>query len=73
MALDLTNPALNIPVEQAFAVMKNALNSGCNLWNGGEFYGPPDNNSLVLLNKYFEKYPEDFEKIILSIKGTFGQ
>ena len=38
-------------------------------WNGGEFYGPPDYNSLVLLERYFEKYPEDTDKIIISIKG----
>ena len=38
-------------------------------WNGGEFYGPPDYNSLVLLERYFEKYPEDADKIIISIKG----
>lgn len=38
-------------------------------WNGGEFYGPPDYNSLVLLERYFEKYPEDAEKVVISIKG----
>jgi pyridoxine 4-dehydrogenase len=37
--------------------------------NGGEFYGPPDNNSLTLLNKYYEKYPEDQAKIVLNVKG----
>ena len=37
--------------------------------NGGEFYGPPENNSLTLLNKYYEKYPEDQDKIVLNIKG----
>lgn len=47
----------------------------CNLtslgtcWNGGEFYGPPTYNSLVLLKKYFEKYPEDADKIVINIKG----
>lgn len=40
-----------------------------NFWNGGEFYGPPDYNSLVLLERYFEKYPEDADKVVLSIKG----
>ncbi len=40
-----------------------------NVWNGGEIYGPPDHNSLVLLERYFEKYPEDADKVILSIKG----
>lgn len=49
--------------------MKAALAAGCNFWNGGEFYGPPENNSLVLLEKYFTKYPEDASKVVLSIKG----
>ncbi|KAJ8108222.1 hypothetical protein ONZ43_g6491 [Nemania bipapillata] len=40
-----------------------------NFWNGGEFYGPPEYNSLVVLERYFEKYPEDAEKVVLCIKG----
>ncbi|KAI1760501.1 putative aldo/keto reductase [Hypoxylon sp. FL1150] len=58
--------------EQAFAAMKAALNNGMNFWNGGEFYGPPDANSLVLLERYFAKYPEDADKVVLSIKGGMG-
>src|SRR5271170_7081715 len=49
--------------------MKTAIANGAISWNGGEFYGPPDNNSLHLLNKYFTKYPEDADKIIVNIKG----
>lgn len=55
--------------EQAFAAMKAALKNGMNFWNGGEFYGPPEYNSLVLLERYFAKYPEDADKVVLSIKG----
>ncbi|KAI1375682.1 putative aldo/keto reductase [Hypoxylon crocopeplum] len=55
--------------EQAFAALKTALKNGMNFWNGGEFYGPPEYNSLVLLERYFEKYPEDADKVVLSIKG----
>jgi pyridoxine 4-dehydrogenase len=40
-----------------------------NFWNGGEFYGPPEYNSLVLLERYFEKDPEDADKVVLCIKG----
>jgi pyridoxine 4-dehydrogenase len=58
-----------LPDEQCFAAIKAALESGCNYMNGGEFYGPPDNNSLTLLKKYYEKYPEDQGKIVLNIKG----
>lgn len=56
--------------EHAFKAMKTALAQGCNLWNGGEFYGPPEHNSLTLLNTYFTKYPEDADKIVLTIKGA---
>lgn len=52
--------------------MKAALNNGCNFWNGGEFYGTPEYNSPILLARYFEKYPEDADKIVLSIKGAAG-
>ncbi|KAI1323103.1 voltage-gated shaker-like K+ channel, subunit [Xylariaceae sp. FL0255] len=55
--------------EQAFETMRAALQAGNTCWNGGEFYGPPERNSLVLLEKYFEKYPEDADKVILNIKG----
>ena len=50
--------------------MRAAITSGCNLWNGGTFYGPPDKNSLVLLNKYYSKYPEDADKVVLNVKGA---
>jgi pyridoxine 4-dehydrogenase len=49
--------------------MKAALESGANFWNGGEIYGPPNANSLHLLHDYFVKYPEDADKVVLSIKG----
>ncbi|KAI0872413.1 voltage-gated shaker-like K+ channel, subunit [Hypoxylon argillaceum] len=57
------------PQEQAFEAMRAALKNGNNFWNGGEFYGSPEYNSLVLLERYFEKYPEDAEKVVLCIKG----
>ena len=52
--------------------MRAALQSGCSFWNGGEFYGPPENNSLVLLERYFQRYPEDADKVVLSIKGAIN-
>ncbi|MCJ1404659.1 hypothetical protein MMC11_007885 [Xylographa trunciseda] len=56
--------------EQAFAAMRAALAAGCNFWNGGEFYGAPNYNSLTLLKKYFDKYPEDVDKVVLNVKGA---
>lgn len=52
--------------------MRAALKNGCNSWNGGDFYGTPEYNSLTLLERYFEKYPEDADKVILCIKGGVG-
>ena len=43
------------------------------LANGqGIFYGTPDSNSLHLLKHYFTKYPEDADKVVLSIKGALN-
>lgn len=55
--------------EDAFITMKAALNAGCVFWNGGDIYGAPNYNSLQLLNGYFAKYPEDADKVIISIKS----
>lgn len=55
--------------EVCFETLNTALELGANLWNGGELYGTPEYNSLHLLNKYFTKYPENAEKVVLSIKG----
>lgn len=53
--------------------MRAALSQNCNLWDGGEFYGPsPDVNSLTLLRRYFDQYPEDADKVVLNIKGALG-
>ena len=54
---------------QAFDAMKAALDNGANFWNGGELYGTPERNSLHLLREYFEKYPSDAKKVVISIKG----
>ncbi|RMD43324.1 hypothetical protein DV735_g1879, partial [Chaetothyriales sp. CBS 134920] len=55
--------------EQAFDTLKAALEVGANFWNGGEMYGSPDRHSGHLLAEYFRKYPEDADRIVLSIKG----
>ena len=49
--------------------MNAALEGGATFWNGGQFYGSPDNNSLHLLRDYFTKYPQNADRIVLSIKG----
>ncbi|TGO24222.1 hypothetical protein BPAE_0108g00150 [Botrytis paeoniae] len=57
------------PLEESLKTLKAALEKGCNFWNGGEFYGTPEYNSLTICAAYFEKYPEDADKVVLSIKG----
>jgi pyridoxine 4-dehydrogenase len=54
---------------QALNLIVYLLDRLGNLWNGGEFYGPPSYNTLVLLERYFERYPEDADKVVLNIKG----
>ncbi|KAF6223376.1 hypothetical protein HO133_000218 [Letharia lupina] len=69
--LGLTPRSAMQPEEQSFAAMRAALSANCNLWDAGEFYGPsPDVNSLTLLNKYYAKYPEDADKVVLNVKGA---
>ncbi|KAK4132241.1 Aldo/keto reductase [Trichocladium antarcticum] len=67
--MGLTWRASKKPDEESFAVIKAALENGCSYLNGGEFYGAPDNNSLTLLSRYYERYPEDKDMILLNIKG----
>jgi pyridoxine 4-dehydrogenase len=55
--------------EICFETLNKSLELGANFWNGGELYGTPEYNSLHLLNKYFTKYPENADKVVLSIKG----
>ncbi|KAK4160993.1 pyridoxal reductase [Cladorrhinum sp. PSN259] len=60
------------PQSQAFEALRTALSKGMNFWNGGEFYGTPEYNSLTLLQSYFTQYPEDVDKVVLSIKGCYA-
>ncbi|KAK3329658.1 NADP-dependent oxidoreductase domain-containing protein [Apodospora peruviana] len=57
--------------EEIFAAIKAALAAGCNYFNAAEFYGTPDNNTLTILSRYYVKYPEDVDKILLNVKGCF--
>ena len=57
--------------EDAFPVLKKALEEGANFWNAGQIYGPKGATSLELLKAYFTKYPEDKDKVVISIKSCF--
>ncbi|KAH6603137.1 hypothetical protein Trco_007912 [Trichoderma cornu-damae] len=67
--MGLTWRANPVPLEQAIATMKAAVENGLTMWNGGEFYGTPEYNSMTILKHYFTKYPEDAEKVVLVMKG----
>jgi pyridoxine 4-dehydrogenase len=70
MRLALPN---GLSTDEAVTVMKAAFDEGCNFWNGAEFYGTPEHNSLHILKSYFTKYPEHADKVVLSIKGAYQQ
>ncbi|RYP18296.1 hypothetical protein DL765_004016 [Monosporascus sp. GIB2] len=64
------HPTTESTVEEKIAIMKAALEAGANAWNGGEIYGTSlQDNSLSLLSKYFDKYPEDANRVCLNIKS----
>ncbi|PFH61874.1 hypothetical protein XA68_16002 [Ophiocordyceps unilateralis] len=57
------------PVDQALEALQAAFESGMTLWNGAEFYGTPQYNTMTLLEKYFTHRPGDADKICLIMKG----
>ncbi|KAL4964036.1 NADP-dependent oxidoreductase domain-containing protein [Aspergillus stella-maris] len=70
--MDSIRPWAPIDYSIATKVMKTALDQGANYWNGGLHYGTPTASSLHLLKHYFTTYPEDRQKVILSIKGAYN-
>lgn len=86
MAFKIANKTINSPIgfgmggltaygklsfDEAIPVLKAALQHGANFWNAGENYGTTDRNSLHLLNAYFTRYPEDADKVCISVKSSF--
>lgn len=70
MSLTVTSPP--VPQEEAFEVLRTAIDNGVDLFDSGEFYGvdPPELN-LIYLKEFFEKYPELRSKVKISVKGAF--
>jgi pyridoxine 4-dehydrogenase len=65
-----TNADAQIPDSQGFLALKKSLELGANFWNSGDFYGRPEPTlNLQFLSRYFTKYPEDADKVYLSVKG----
>ncbi|KAH6666096.1 NADP-dependent oxidoreductase domain-containing protein [Halenospora varia] len=69
--LGLTIPWAPVEYPVAVKALKTALEQGANFWNGSLHYGTPQANSLHLIKHYFEQYPEDANKVVLSIKGAY--
>ncbi|BGP38331.1 hypothetical protein JCM10449v2_002262 [Rhodotorula kratochvilovae] len=59
------------PDEQAFELIKTAIENGSTSLNSGFFYGnPPDvTTNLQLIARFCEQYPELKDKFYLSVKG----
>jgi pyridoxine 4-dehydrogenase len=61
-----------IPDEQSFEAMKGAIEAGATFWNAGVFYGRGPNGepkNLLLIARFFARYPELADKVFLSVKG----
>ncbi|KAK3376352.1 voltage-gated shaker-like K+ channel, subunit [Lasiosphaeria ovina] len=62
------------PDEQAFAAMRAAVANGATVWSTASAYGyPPEPPiaGLLLIRRYFDKYPEDADKVTLFVRGCF--
>lgn len=70
-SVDLTLRQPPTSYEDAFQVLKKALALGANFWNAGQIYGPKGHTSLELLHAYFTKYPEDKDKVVISVKSCY--
>ncbi|KAI1119813.1 voltage-gated shaker-like K+ channel, subunit [Nemania abortiva] len=72
--LGLTWRAKVTPDEQAFAAMKAAIANGATVWSSSSIYGmapDPPTAGLWLLRRFFEKYPEEADKVTLFVRACF--
>ncbi|WWD22667.1 hypothetical protein CI109_107160 [Kwoniella shandongensis] len=69
--MQLSTDSANASNEQgSLAAMKAAADAGATCWSSASFYGP-DYANIRLIAKFFAKYPEYKEKIVLVIKGGY--
>lgn len=54
---------------ESFELMNTAISCGATLFNGGELYGTPARHTCHLVREFFEAFPENASKVVLSIKG----
>lgn len=70
--MTLSTGLVTYPDDEGIAALKTAVDSGCSYINAGEFYGPPEKNSLRLVRLFLERYPDYADKIVLNVKGAFS-
>ncbi|KAL7421515.1 hypothetical protein Q5752_003284 [Cryptotrichosporon argae] len=70
--MQLTWTPSPVPDEQAFAAIKAATDAGATAWSSATFYGNPPGgqlDNLKLIRRFFDKYPEYKDKVVVVIKG----
>lgn len=73
MSLTWVAPERIVPDEQAFQLLKHAIENGATYWNSATFYGSIDPWANVkLIGRFFEKYPEYIDRVVLGVKGGFS-
>ncbi|GAA6021327.1 hypothetical protein JCM10207_002698 [Rhodosporidiobolus poonsookiae] len=67
----LTFAPTHTPDDQAFELMKTAIDTGANFFNSGTFYamGPDRLGNLALISRFCEAHPDYKDKFFLSVKG----
>lgn len=72
MMMTWCDPKDVTPDEQAFDAIKTAITSGATFLNSGIFYNHPSQPyaNIKLLGRFFDKYPELAEGVVLSVKGA---
>ncbi len=70
--MSLTLRPTRLDSQDCFDAINEALEKGITFFNAGEFYGDAEDRflNLKILKKYFAKYPENRDKMIISVKGA---
>ncbi|EED21451.1 aldo/keto reductase, putative [Talaromyces stipitatus ATCC 10500] len=58
-----------LPDSETFPILKATISTGMTVWNGADFYGTPENNSLHLIKRYLTVHPQDADRFVLCIKS----
>ncbi|GAA5901267.1 hypothetical protein JCM8208_002322 [Rhodotorula glutinis] len=63
------------PDDQAFELMRTAIQAGSTSFNSGYFYGNAPNvtANLKLLSRFFDAHPDLVDKVYISVKGGLGE